>query len=86
MNITNCFNYKYRFNNVFSRNNLHKIKNGASFINLNDKNSLGTHWVSLFIHRNVAIYFGSFGIEYISQEVLNRMREIIQLLKIECKI
>ena len=36
-------------------------------------NSKGTHWVSLFINKNVAIYFDSLGIEYIPQEVLNKM-------------
>ena len=44
-------------------------------MNLDDKNSKGTHWVSLFIHRNVAVYFDSFGIEYIPQEVLNKIRD-----------
>ena len=34
-------------------------------INLDDKNSKGTYWVSLFINKNAAVYFGSFGIEYI---------------------
>ena len=44
-------------------------------INLNDKNSKGTCWVSLFIDRNTAVYFDSFGIEYIPQEVLNKIRD-----------
>ena len=47
----------------------------AFVINLDDKNSKGTNWVSLFIHKNVAIYFDSFGIEYIPQEVLNKIRD-----------
>ena len=34
-----------------------------------------THWVSLFIDRNTAVYFYSFGIEYIPQEVLNKIRD-----------
>ena len=38
-----------------------------------------THWVSLFIDRNTAIYFDSFEIEFIPQEVLNKIREINQL-------
>ena len=50
-------------------------------INLEDKNSKGTHWVSLFIDKNVAIYFDSFGIEYSPQEVLNKIGDI-QLLTI----
>ena len=34
------------------------------------KKSNRTHWVSLLIDRNTTVYFGSFGIEYILQEVL----------------
>ena len=69
--ITNYFNYEPKFNGVFPRNNLPRIKDGGYVINLNDKNSKGTHWVSLFIDRNSAVYFHSFGIEYIIQIVLN---------------
>ena len=35
----------------------------------------GTHWVSLFIDRNTAVYSDSFGIEYIPQEVLNKIKD-----------
>ena len=34
-----------------------------------------THWVSLFIDRNTAVYFDSFVIEHILQEVLNKIRD-----------
>ena len=44
-------------------------------ISLDDKDSKGTHMVSLFIHKNVAIYLDSFGIEYILQEILNKIRD-----------
>ena len=44
-------------------------------INFDDKNSKGTHWVSLFIDRNTAIYFDSFGIEYIPQKALNKIKD-----------
>ena len=43
-------------------------------INLDDKKSKETRWVFLLIDRNTAVYFDSFGIEYISQEVLNKIR------------
>ena len=33
------------------------------------------HWVSLFINKNITVYFDSFGIEYIPQEVLNEIRD-----------
>ena len=63
--ITNYINYKPRLNGVFSRNNLPRIKEGAYVLNLDDKKSKGTHWVALFIDRNLVVYFDSFGIEYI---------------------
>ena len=71
--ITNYFKYEVRINGVFSRNSLPRIKDRAYVINLDDRNSKGTHWVSLFIDKNIAIYFDSFGIEYIPQEVLNQL-------------
>ena len=37
------------------------------------KKSKGTYQVSLFIDRKTAVYFDSFGIEYTSQEVLNKI-------------
>ena len=63
--IINYFNYEPRFNGVFSRNNLSRIKDGAYVINLDDKNSKSTYWFSLSADRNTAVYFHSFGIEYI---------------------
>ena len=44
-------------------------------MNLDDRKSKGTHWVSLLIDRNTALYFDFFEIEYISQEVLNKIRD-----------
>ena len=73
--ITNYFNYEPRFNGVFPKNNLPRIKDGAYVINLDDKKSKGTDWVSLFIDRNTAVYFDSFGNEYIPQEALNKIRD-----------
>ena len=35
--------------------------------------SKGTHWLSLFIDINIAVYFDSFGIEHIPQEVLSKI-------------
>ena len=44
-------------------------------INLDNKNSKGTHWVSLFINKNTAACFDFFGIEYIPQEVFNNIKD-----------
>ena len=46
--ITIYFKHKPRFNGVFSRNNLPRIKDGAYVINLDDKSSKETHWILLF--------------------------------------
>ena len=43
-------------------------------INLDNKQSKGIHWFSLFIDQNSAVSFDSFGIEYVPQEVLNKIR------------
>ena len=60
-------------NGGFLRNNSSRIKDGAIAINLNNKNSKGTHWFSLFIDKKLAVYIDSFGIECIAQEVLNKI-------------
>ena len=44
-------------------------------ININDKQSKGTHWVSLFIEGNTAVYFDSMGIGHIPQEVLRKIKD-----------
>ena len=74
--ITNYLNCEPKFNGVFSRNSLPRIKERAYVINLDDKKkSKGTHWVSLFIDRNTAVYFDSFGIEHIPLEGLNKIKD-----------
>ena len=51
------------------------IKDGAFVINLDDKQSKGRNVVSLFINTNTAAYFDSFGIEYIPQDRLNKIKD-----------
>ena len=70
------FNYKPKFNGVFSRNNLPRIKDEAFVINLDEKKkSNRTHWLSLFIDKNTSVYFVSYGINYIPQEELSKIRK-----------
>ena len=59
----------------FSRNNLPTTKDEVYVINLDDKNSKGTQWFSLFLNRNRAVYFDSFGIKYIPPEVLKKIKD-----------
>ena len=54
-----------KFNGVYSRNNLPKIKDGASVINLDESKSIGTDRIALYVNGNNIIYFDSFGVEHI---------------------
>ena len=48
-----------KFNGVYSRNNLSKIKGGAYIINLDDYESVGAHWTLLYVNDDNVTYFGS---------------------------
>ena len=68
--ISEYYKNEPRFNGAYSRNNLpNEIKKGAYVINLDEHENTGTHWVSLFVKTNEAIYFYSFGIEHIPKEI-----------------
>ena len=58
-----------RFNGVFSRDNLTDIKDGAYIINLDGYSDIGTHCVALYVHNGDVIYFDSFGVEHIPNEI-----------------
>ena len=68
---------KPKFNGVYSRDNLAKIKDGAYATNLDEYSDIGTHWVALKVGRaspkdvqnNDVIYFYSFGIEHIPKKL-----------------
>ena len=51
-----------KFNGIYSRNNLPKIKDGAYVINLYEFKSIGTHWIALHVNGNNIIYFDSLGV------------------------
>ena len=65
---------------MFSRDNLPRIKDRGHVINFDKKQNQKTHWVSLFIIRNRAVYFDLSGIVYIPHKVLrkNKDKSIIQ--------
>ena len=58
-----------RFNDVYSRDNLPKIKDEAYVINLDEYSDIGTHWVALYVQNNDVTYFDSFGVEHIPKEI-----------------
>ena len=58
-----------RFNGVYSRDNLTKIKDGAYVINLDEYYDIGTRWVVLHVQNNIVTYFDSFGVEHIPKKI-----------------
>ena len=72
--LTNFEIWKYyqnepKFNGVYSRNNLPRVKDGAYIINLNKYKSIGTHWIALYVNGNNIIYFDSFVVKDIPKEI-----------------
>ena len=59
-----------RFNGVYSRNILpKKMKDEDYVINLDEYADVGTHWIALFCNRNEIVYFDSFGVEHVLEEI-----------------
>ena len=64
-----------KFNGVYSRNNLPKIKDGAYIINLDEYKLIGTHWIALYVNSNNGsksydvTYFHSFRVEHSPKEI-----------------
>ena len=50
---------------------LKKIKDGAYVTNLNEYADVGTHWIALFCNRSGIVFFDSFGVEHVSEEIKN---------------
>ena len=58
-----------KFNGVYSRNNLPKIKDGAYVTNHDEVKSIGTHWIALYVNGNNIMCFDSFGVGHIPKEI-----------------
>ena len=65
----NYYQNEPKFNDVYSRNNLSKIKDGAYVINFDEYKSIGTHWIALYMIGNSVTCFDSFGDEHIPKEI-----------------
>ena len=55
--IQNFYQNEPRFNGVFSRDNLPKIKDGAHITNLDEYSDTGTHWVALYVHKMFCMFW-----------------------------
>ena len=72
--LTNFVVQKYyqnesRFNGIYCRDNLPKIRNGAYVINLDKYSDVGTHWVALYMINNDVRNLDSFGVEHIPKRI-----------------
>ena len=66
--IQKYYQNELRFNGVYWRDNLPRIRNGAYVINLDEYSDIGTHWIALYVQNNVT-YFDSFGVEQVPEEI-----------------
>ena len=46
-----------------------KQKIGAYVIKIDEYADVGTHWIALFCNRGEVVYFNSFGVEYVPEEI-----------------
>ena len=67
--IQKYYHNQLRFNAVYLRDNLPKIKDGSYVINLDEYVEIGTHWIALYVINNNVTYFDNFGVEHISKEI-----------------
>ena len=45
------------------------INDGAYVLNLDEYAEVGTHWIALFCRRSEIVYFDSFGVEHVPEEI-----------------
>ena len=67
--IQKYYHSESRLNDVHSRDNLSKIKDGIYIINFDEYSDSGTHWIALYVLNIDVTYFDSFGVEHIRKEV-----------------
>ena len=63
LEIQKYYQNRPRFNGLYSRDNLPKIKDGVYVTNLDEYSDIGTNWVALYVQNNDATYFDFFGVE-----------------------
>ena len=63
------------FNTLYSRNNPpKKINDRAYVMNLDEYADVGAHCIALFSNRCEIVYFDSFGVEHVSEEIKEFVR------------
>ena len=72
--IQKCHQNEPKFNGVYSRSILSKIKDGAYVINLDEYQLVGTDWIALHVNAENVTYFDCFGVEHIPKEIKKFIR------------
>ena len=67
---------KPKFDAVYSRNDLSKIKGGTDLVNLEGYESGGMHWIALYVNAKNVTYFDSFGVLNIFQKKSENLLKI----------
>ena len=67
--IQKYYKNEFIFNDVHSRNNLPRIKDGAYVIYLDEFESIGAYWIAFYVNGNNITYFDSFGVKHIPKEI-----------------
>ena len=62
------FQNEPKFNGFYSRHNFSKIKDGTYVLNLDEYESIRTHWLASYVNTNNVTNFDSFGVEHIPKE------------------
>ena len=60
-----------KFNGVYSKHNLRKKKDTAYVVHLDEYQSVGTHWIALYVNNDNVKFFDSFEVECIFKKSNN---------------
>ena len=70
-----CYQNEPGFNTLYSRNNLpKKISDRAYVMNLDEYADVGAHCIALFSSTCEIVYFDSFGVEHVPEEIKEFVR------------
>ena len=58
-----------KFNDVYSRNNLPKIKDGVHVTNFDEFKAIGVDWIALYLNGKNKMYFDSFRAKHIPKDI-----------------
>ena len=71
MKFKNIIKQNLIFFGVYSKNSLSKIKHRTYIINLDGYESIGTHWIALYVNSENVTYFDCLGVEHIPKQIRN---------------